>query len=391
MNCPTCSCELPGSAAFCHQCGASIRRRSSLVVYAGFWRRVGAVLIDLFLMAPVYFLCKELLLTPSERDRRLMESLMSSRVTEADRQAALMMSMSWFANFAIIMFVTLGFYYVLTECSPMQGTLGKRMLRLGVTDLNGNRIGFGRALMRYVCRMLSALPWQMGFLMAAFGRKKQALHDILGGTLVVLGEKDAAWPAVPHALTGKPAAFWRRAAASVIDFVLVMSLLAVPVQRYLPADERAYIRQTSGFFGDRLSDTERDAFKEQVLSGVRIRLALLFVTFGLYFVLAEASPLEGTLGKRLLGIRVADLQGRRISLGRALGRYLARWIAAGTWLAGFGMAAFTRNKQGLHDIIAGTAVLSSRSAHDEDRSSARLSLPDSPDARPPHEERQSPA
>jgi hypothetical protein len=54
-----------------------------------------------------------------------------------------------------------------------------------VTDLDGNRIGFGRATGRYFAKILSALILLIGFIMAAFTQKKQGLHDIIAGTLVV--------------------------------------------------------------------------------------------------------------------------------------------------------------------------------------------------------------
>ena len=71
------------------------------------------------------------------------------------------------------------------ESTSAQGTLGKMALGLKVTDLEGNKVGFGRATGRHFCKLLSSLTLLAGFLMAAFTEKKQALHDILAGCLVV--------------------------------------------------------------------------------------------------------------------------------------------------------------------------------------------------------------
>jgi uncharacterized RDD family membrane protein YckC len=71
------------------------------------------------------------------------------------------------------------------ESSARQATLGKMALGIVVTDLDGNRIGFGRATGRYFAKILSALILLIGFIMAAFTQKKQGLHDIIAGTLVV--------------------------------------------------------------------------------------------------------------------------------------------------------------------------------------------------------------
>lgn len=76
-------------------------------------------------------------------------------------------------------------YSALMECSRYQGTLGKIILGIRVTDLSGQRIGFGRATGRYFGKILSAMIFCVGFLMVAFTEKKQGLHDMVASTLVV--------------------------------------------------------------------------------------------------------------------------------------------------------------------------------------------------------------
>ena len=78
-------------------------------------------------------------------------------------------------------------YYSLLESSSWQGTLGKKLLGMRVIDLNGNRISFGRATGRYFGKILSGMICFIGFVMVAFTEKKQGLHDMLAGTLVVTG------------------------------------------------------------------------------------------------------------------------------------------------------------------------------------------------------------
>ena len=77
----------------------------------------------------------------------------------------------------------------------------------------------------------------------------------------------------------------------------------------------------------------------------------------LYFALMESSKYQGTLGKMALGIIVTDMEGRRISFGRATGRYFAKIISAIIIYIGFLMIAFTERKQGLHDMIADCLVV----------------------------------
>jgi len=76
-------------------------------------------------------------------------------------------------------------YFALMESSKTQATLGKMALGLYVTDLNGNKIGFGRATGRYFGKLVSGLILCVGFLMAGWTAKKQALHDIIAETLVL--------------------------------------------------------------------------------------------------------------------------------------------------------------------------------------------------------------
>ena len=86
----------------------------------------------------------------------------------------------------------------------------------------------------------------------------------------------------------------------------------------------------------------------------------------LYFAFCESSAWQATVGKLALGIRVTDMQGARISFPRALGRYLAKYLSAIILGIGFIMVAFTRRKQGLHDLIAGTLVLNGRASEFKD-------------------------
>ncbi len=80
------------------------------------------------------------------------------------------------------------------------------------------------------------------------------------------------------------------------------------------------------------------------------------IMFWLYFALQESSPLQATLGKRLLGIYVTDGDGERLTFVRATIRYFSKYLSS-IFMIGFIMAAFTKNKQGLHDLIADTLVL----------------------------------
>jgi uncharacterized RDD family membrane protein YckC len=76
-------------------------------------------------------------------------------------------------------------YFAGLESSPKQATLGKQMLGLIVTDGSGGRVGFGRASVRFWSKLVSMALFMVGFVMAAFTERKQALHDLIADCLVV--------------------------------------------------------------------------------------------------------------------------------------------------------------------------------------------------------------
>ena len=77
-------------------------------------------------------------------------------------------------------------YYALTESSSMQGTLGKRAMGIRVEDVEGGRATFVQTTVRFFLRAVSVLTLGFGFLMIAFTRRRQALHDVAANTVVTV-------------------------------------------------------------------------------------------------------------------------------------------------------------------------------------------------------------
>ncbi len=142
----------------------------------------------------------------------------------------------------------------------------------------------------------------------------------------------AAAPALP------PAAVWARAAALVVD-VVVLRLAGLAVG--LPVAFVAWIAPP--------------------LAGL---VAVLFYAFAVavpffYFAALESGPHQATLGKRLLGLAVTDGAGGRLEPGRALGRAVARIASALPLGLGFVPAAFG-DRRALHDRLVDTRVVQRR-------------------------------
>jgi uncharacterized RDD family membrane protein YckC len=76
-------------------------------------------------------------------------------------------------------------YGVFAEASEKQGTIGKRLLAIKVTDMGGNRIGARTSFLRNIAKVLSVAPVFTGYLYSFLNKKQQCLHDVAAGTLVI--------------------------------------------------------------------------------------------------------------------------------------------------------------------------------------------------------------
>lgn len=119
------------------------------------------------------------------------------------------------------------------------------------------------------------------------------------------------------------AGFWRRAAAALIDGV-VLGIPLVVIGRGIGSDPD---------------------------------LLVALAAYPIYFIVFERSPWQATPGKALLRLRAVDLGGSRLSTGRAIWRTVAKLVSAGSGGCGFLVAAFTPEKQALHDLMASTLVV----------------------------------
>ena len=89
---------------------------------------------------------------------------------------------------------------------------------------------------------------------------------------------------------------------------------------------------------------------------------ILLLFSWLYFAIMESSPLQATLGKKMLGLEVCNLEGEQISFLTATIRYFSKILSTLVLYAGYIMAFFTEKHQGLHDMIAKTVVIDTAAA-----------------------------
>jgi uncharacterized RDD family membrane protein YckC len=148
------------------------------VAYAGFWLRLVAIIIDSIVL---YFV--GMIITLPFMASMGLRGIMRGHMPTSPEE--LMPLMGAFIRLILIRTVLNWLYYALLESSVWQATLGKKALGLEVTDMEGRRISFGRATGRFFAKIISALILWIGFIMAGFTEKKQALHDMIAGTLVI--------------------------------------------------------------------------------------------------------------------------------------------------------------------------------------------------------------
>ena len=144
--------------------------KPKFAAYAGFWQRFVAALIDGILLYVVQFII-------------LAAFGVSAYASNPQAISEGGFPMSLILAYIVILGANVA-YYAYLESSERQATFGKQAMGLVVTNMNGERITLLNAIGRYFSKFPSALILLIGYLMQPFTEKKQALHDMIAGTLV---------------------------------------------------------------------------------------------------------------------------------------------------------------------------------------------------------------
>ncbi|MBY0120895.1 RDD family protein [Bacillus sp. S/N-304-OC-R1] len=154
--------------------------------------------------------------------------------------------------------------------------------------------------------------------------------------------------------------FWIRFAAYLIDSIIIglpLSIITIIIFMIFFGTSGALELLLADPSATDISDEQAFLFLGSYLGALGLSFLINIVGAVAYFAGLHSSKWQATVGKRLLGLKVTDLKGDRISFWRALGRYLAMSFLSGILLIGYIIAAFTEKKQSLHDLIAGTIVI----------------------------------
>lgn len=196
--CSRCGQSRVADATFCQRCGASMTPAAAAETssapppppapipfittaaqpHGGFWIRVLAYIVDRIVVGIIF--------TPVLIffGLRLATQLHGVAPNDPDQLGPIF---HFVGNVGPIALIVQWLYEALLTSSPWQGTVGKHILNLKVTDEEGNRISFERATGRYFAKVISSLALGIGYLMVAFTERKQGLHDLIAHTLVMKG------------------------------------------------------------------------------------------------------------------------------------------------------------------------------------------------------------
>jgi uncharacterized RDD family membrane protein YckC len=204
MFCSRCGIRVEEGNRFCQACGQEVgaavtagsiaagairppvaagARVSVPLPYAGFWVRFAAYLIDgLILGIPFGIVAIVLIFMFGGFGMMLHRQ-------PVEPGAAMALAAPMFLIFLLAMFFFLilqWLYFAGMESSERQATFGKSVMALRVANVEGMPISFGHATGRFFAKIVSGMiPFAIGYIMAAFTEKKQALHDFIAGTLVL--------------------------------------------------------------------------------------------------------------------------------------------------------------------------------------------------------------
>ena len=145
-------------------------------VHAGFWRRVAAYFIDAFIVGIAAWIVGIVLILGVGATGGINAMIAASAL-----------------NY-VVMIAIYWLYFALQESSATQATLGKRAFGLKVTDDHAHRISFARATGRFFGKFVSSFILGIGYLLAGFTERKQALHDIMASTFVVFRDVEPGQP-----------------------------------------------------------------------------------------------------------------------------------------------------------------------------------------------------
>ncbi len=207
MFCSKCGSAITADSTFCTACGtpqvravvatpaavtvppnvgvAGYSAARGQLLYGGFWLRFVAYLVDSVVMG-IAVLAIFIPLVAITGAAAHLQGLQEMQRRGQPDPAAVAAIISVFVTLIGAALLITWLYHAYFESSSWQATPGKRVMNLYVTDLSGQPISFLNATGRHFSKIVTGLiPLFIGYIMAAFTERRQALHDMIAGTLVL--------------------------------------------------------------------------------------------------------------------------------------------------------------------------------------------------------------
>ena len=198
MFCQRCGASIEGTPSYCPNCGAPVASATAVAAaipaaggyggavatpgatpaYGGFWRRLAAMFLDGLLLNVVCFPISMMFMIPMTTSMQAMRSEDYSPENLAQFFGVYLM-------LALVSTVLSWLYCALMMASARQATGGMMALDLIATDLQGRKLSFARASGRYFASIVTSFTIGIGYLLMLFTERRQTLHDLIAGTLIV--------------------------------------------------------------------------------------------------------------------------------------------------------------------------------------------------------------
>ncbi|PTQ06485.1 RDD family protein [Vibrio sp. ZF 223] len=307
------------------------------IVLASRWSRLWASIIDAFVYA--------IFIVPVFLYGGLYDKLLSNETIELTEQVALTVY-SW-----VVYFLCQG--YLLHKKGQ---TIGKNLMDIAIVDMEGKQIGLLNIVGKRIIPMVAVayIPFIGPFIstfdyLFVFRKDKRCLHDLIACTQVVIVSKKSSdsdnSEIGVNTTEVVPASRWPRFLAFFIDGVITAVIIA-PIFMYT------------------------DYFQKTIDTGVidLREVAAVYAYLGLMFLLVHGYLLNKkgqTIGKHLMEIAIVDMEGKPIGLYKIVGKRMIPMIPftiipiTGHLISMLdSLFIFRKNRRCLHDLIAGTQVVS---------------------------------
>lgn len=314
-GCPKCGRVIGEDVDVCPYCGykfadinayfakMSEEKFDSTGKYAGILKRIIALFTDVFFVGGLFIIIITLLLNFSNLN---------------------VPNYSFLIIFGVIFFV----YKLLME-GMSSSTIGKKVVGIEVSTLTENEIGFKESIIRNIAIIFDFITLGIGFLMIAFSKNNVALHDVIAKTLVINSKEEVANDDyAPGAV---------RLIAFILDCAILYGLIYLIGLGFDYIDENFIL----------------PIYIYKYLYNIEIILDVFLVL--VYFSGLESGSRGASIGKRLTGMRIETLDGKRMGMFKAFIRTLCIIIEVLTF--GYLLCMVTNKKQTLKDKIVGTKVI----------------------------------